>query len=266
MIVIKYGGHAMDDENGLFARAVAEVINSGEQCVIVHGGGPQINLALESAGIQSEFRGGFRSTSPQAFAIIQSVLSGDVLRALVGQLREVGINAVGLTGRDGGLIVAEKLTELLDGTQVDLGQVGVVVRVDSTILHTLLDDGFVPIITPIAVSGNLVDELSTIGLNVNADLAAAAIAGEMKADSLLFLTDVAGIYRNWPDASSIISSITATELFNMRSEFDGGMAPKVQACLSAISSGAKSVRVIDGTNAESFGLALRGIGGTLVIA
>ena len=265
MIVIKFGGHAMDDANGLFSRAVAEVINSGEQCVIVHGGGPQISHALQAAGIESEFVGGFRSTSSQAFAVIQAVLSGEVLRTLVGQLRLVGINAVGLTGRDGGLLIAEKLTELLDGTAVDLGLVGEVVRVDSTILRTLLDAGVLPVVAPIAVQGDISDEYSQIGLNVNADLAAAAIAGELGADTLLFLTDVAGIYRNWPDTSSLISTITATELFNMRADFGGGMAPKVQACLAAISSGAKSVRVIDGTNPEGFSLALRGIGGTLVV-
>jgi acetylglutamate kinase len=266
MIVIKFGGHAMTDEGGLFARAVDTVINMGEQCVIVHGGGPQINVALEKAGIKSEFRGGFRITSPEAFSIIQSVLSGDVLRSLVAQLRSVGVNAIGVTGRDGGLLIAEKLTQLVDGTPADLGQVGTVVRVDATILRTLLDAGFVPVVAPIAVLGDEVNEFSEVGLNVNADLAAAAIAGEMQAATLLFLTDVAGIYRNWPDQSSLISSITANELFNMRGEFAGGMAPKVQACLLAITKGARSVRVIDGTDPESFALALRGIGGTLVMA
>lgn len=264
MIVIKFGGHAMTDEGGLFAEAVRAVIDMGEQCVIVHGGGPQISAALKRAGVESDFIGGFRVTSPEAFEIIQSTLSGDVLRSLVGQLRDSGINAVGVTGRDGGLLIAERLTHLSDGILAQLGQVGSVVRVDSTILQTLLDAGFVPVVAPIAVLGNEDEEFSRSGLNVNADLAAAAIAGELNADVVLFLTDVRGIYRRWPDESTLISSISAPELSLIRDEFDGGMAPKVQACLLAIEKGAESVRVIDGTDPESFGLALRGIGGTLV--
>jgi acetylglutamate kinase len=264
MIVIKFGGHAMVDEGGLFAQAVSAVLDMGEQCVIVHGGGPQINEALAIAGIESEFVAGLRVTSPEAFDVIQSALSGNVLRKLVGQLRASGINAVGITGRDGGLLVAQVLMRLSDGTPTQLGQVGSVVRVDSTILRTLLDAGFVPIVSPIAVLGDESEEESMTGLNVNADMAAAAIAGELRADVALFLTDVEGIYRNWPDPTSLISSISFAELSLIRVEFDGGMAPKVQACLIAIESGAQSVRVIDGTNPESFGLALRGIGGTLV--
>ncbi|MCX6430786.1 MAG: acetylglutamate kinase [Actinobacteria bacterium] len=264
MIVIKFGGHAMTDEGGLFSRAVSAVIDMGEQCVIVHGGGPQISAALDRAGLESEFIGGLRVTTPQSFEIIQSTLSGEVLRTLVGQLRDSGINAVGLTGRDGGLLVAEKLTSLADGMPAQLGQVGSVIRVDATVLRTLLEAGFVPVVAPIAVLGDESDENSKIGLNVNADLAAASIAGELRADVLLFLTDVPGIYRNWPDTSSMISSIHVSELRAIQNDFDGGMAPKVQACLLAIEKGAESVRVIDGTDPESFGLALRGIGGTLV--
>lgn len=266
MIVIKFGGHAMTDTEGLFARAVQSALDMGEQCIIVHGGGPQIDSALKTAQVESTFLGGFRVTSPAAFNVVQSVLSGEVLRNLVAQLRGVGINAVGLTGRDGGLLIAKRLTQLVDGTSADLGQVGEVIRVDTAILDTLIGAGFLPVVSPIAVEGDEVNEFSSTGLNVNADLAAAAIAGAMNAQTLIFMTDVSGIYRNWPDPTSLITSITATELRALKDTFSEGMAPKVLACLNAISAGASAVRVIDGKDPLAFALALRGLGGTLVSA
>jgi acetylglutamate kinase len=266
MIVIKFGGHAMDDTRELFARAVQSALDMGEQCIIVHGGGPQIDAALNAANLESTFVGGFRVSSPAIFEVVQRVLSGEVLRTLVAQLRQVGINAAGLTGRDGGLLIAKRLLQLVDGTPVELGQVGEVIRVDSSILVTLLKAGFLPVVSPIASEGDDVDEFSTVGLNVNADLAAAAIAGAMQADALIFMTDVPGIYRNWPDETSLISTISATELEAIKGDFSAGMAPKVLACLNAIRSGTVSVRVIDGKDPEAFALALRGHGGTLVSA
>ncbi|CAB4329205.1 unannotated protein [freshwater metagenome] len=264
MIVVKYGGHAMSDENGLFARAIQSAIALGEECVIVHGGGPQINEALALAGIESSFIGGFRITSPEAFAVIQKVLSGDVLTGVVAQLREAGINAVGVSGRDGGLLVAKKLRSLVDGTQADLGLVGEVVRVDVALLQTLLAGGFVPVVAPISIEGDDAGENSKVGLNVNADLAAGAIAGALHASSLIVMTDVAGIYRDWPDTESFISSISVSELRAIKNDFSEGMAPKVLACLNAIDAGTQSVRIIDGNDPESFANALRGIGGTVV--
>ncbi len=264
MIVIKFGGHAMTDVEGLFAQAVQSALDLGQECVIVHGGGPQINDALSDAGIETEFIGGFRVTSEEAFAVVQSVLSGSVLRNVVAQLRSAGINAVGITGRDGGLLIAQKLTELVDGTPVDLGYVGEIVRVDTSLLTSLLASGFLPVISPVAVAGDESDEDSKVGLNVNADLAAGAIAGALGADSLIFMTDVPGIYRNWPDTSSLIASITFSELFLIKDEFSEGMAPKVLAALNAISSGAQQVRIIDGKDPQAFALAIRGLGGTVV--
>lgn len=265
MIVIKFGGHAMTDTEGLFAKAVQGALDLGEDCVIVHGGGPQIDAALKAENINPEFKGGFRITSPDVFAVVQRVLSGDVLRNVVAQLRSAGLNAVGLTGRDGGLLIARKLKQLVNGTEVDLGQVGEVLRVDTAILASLIDSGFLPVVSPIATQGDETHEDSMQGLNVNADLAAAAIAGAMGASSLIFMTDVPGIYKNWPDISSLISTIRADELEAIKDQFTEGMAPKVSACLIAIRSGALSVRVIDGTDPESFALALRGVGGTLVL-
>ena len=265
MIVIKFGGHAMIDTQGLFAKAVQATLDLGEECIIVHGGGPQIDAALKLAKIEPEFKGGFRVTTTEIYQVVQRVLSGQVLREVVAQLRHAGINAVGLTGRDGGMLIARKLTELVNGDSADLGQVGEIVHVDAAVLKSLIDSGFLPVVSPIASEGDLTHENSREGLNVNADLAAAAIAGAMQASTLIFMTDVAGIYKNWPDTSSLISIIHADELEAMKHEFTEGMAPKVSACLKAINSGARSVRVIDGTNSESFALALRGIGGTLVL-
>lgn len=265
MIVIKFGGHAMTDSEGLFAKAVQGALDLGEECVIVHGGGPQINAALKAESIEPEFKGGFRVTTAQVYEVVQKVLSGQVLRKVVGQLREAGINAVGLTGRDGGLLIAKKQTELVNGESADLGQVGEVIRVDTAVLEGLIDSGFLPVVAPLASEGDETHEDSSEGLNVNADLAAAAIAGAMRASTLIFMTDVPGIYKKWPDPSTLISIIHADELDAMKHEFAEGMAPKVSACLKAIASGAQSVRVIDGTNPESFALALRGIGGTLVL-
>jgi acetylglutamate kinase len=266
MIVIKFGGHAMTDSEGLFARAVQSALDMGEQCIIVHGGGPQIDDALKVANLGSTYIGGFRVTTTETFEVVQRVLSGEVLRTLVGQLRKVGINAAGLTGRDGGLLIAKRMLQLVDGTSADLGQVGEVVRVNSAILVALLTAGFLPVVSPIATEGDDVEEFPTAGLNVNADLAAAAIAGAMNADMLIFMTDVAGIYRNWPDETSLISIISAAELDALKGEFSEGMAPKVLACLNAINSGAGAVRVIDGKDPQAFARALRGYGGTLVSA
>lgn len=265
MIVIKFGGHAMTDTQGLFAKAVQGALDLGEDCVIVHGGGPQIDAALATANIEPEFKGGFRVTTAEVYEVVQGVLSGKVLRDVVAHLRHSGINAVGLTGRDGGMLIAKKQTHLVSGEEADLGQVGEIVRVDTAVLDSLIESGFLPVVSPLATQGDETHENSSEGFNVNADLAAAAIAGAMEASTLIFMTDVPGIYKNWPDTSSLISTIHADELDSIKHEFTEGMAPKVSACLKAISSGAQSVRVIDGTDPESFALALRGIGGTLVL-
>ena len=264
MIVIKFGGHAMTDEEGLFAKAVQGALDMGEDCIIVHGGGPQIDTALKEANIAPNFLGGFRVTTPEVFEIVQRVLTGGVLRNVVAQLRNAGINAVGLSGRDGGLLIAKKMEKLVDGSPAELGQVGEVVRVDTSILDALISSGFLPVVSSVAVEGDESYENSRVGLNVNADLVAGAIAGAVKASTLIFMTDVAGIYRNWPDTSSLITSISSAELRSIKGGFAEGMAPKVLACLNAIEVGAQSVRIIDGKDPKAFALALRGIGGTVV--
>lgn len=263
MIVIKFGGHAMTDSAGSFAEVIKRAI-SKEPCVIVHGGGPQIDAALKKDKLESTFLGGFRVTTPEVFAVVQQVLSGTVLREVVGHLRAHEVPAVGITGRDGATLQATLLKTLVDGSSADLGRVGEVARVDATLLRTLLDSGFTPVVSPIAVEidGDL--EISQNGLNVNADIAAAAIAGALDASALIFMTDVPGIYRNWPDLTSLINEISAKELDGIKEGFDGGMAPKVKASLDAIDKGAKVVRIIDGRDPSALEDAINGFGGTKV--
>jgi acetylglutamate kinase len=186
------------------------------------------------------------------------------LREVVGHLRAHDVNAVGISGRDGGTLQAVQLRTLLDGTEADLGRVGEVTKVDTQLLQSLLDCDFTPVVSPIAVEFDGQVEIAQHGLNVNADLAAAAIAGAMDASSLIFMTDVPGIYRYWPDRGSLINEISAKELRQIQGEFDGGMAPKVKACLDAIEKGAKVVRIVDGRDPKALDDALHGVGGTKV--
>ena len=261
MIVIKFGGHAMTDEHGAFAKAISEAIASGVTPVIVHGGGPQIGEALKAAGIESKFIGGFRVTTPETFAVVEQVLASEVGPGVAESLVAQGVHAIALSGRKSGTLIAERQTKLVDGTPADLGLVGTISSVDTSAVNQLVEAGKVPVISPIATS---VD--GQIGFNVNADIAAAALAGALDARWLIIMTDVEGIYRNWPDKGSLISSITASELESLKASFAEGMAPKVQACLDAIAAGAKAVRIIDGRNPSALKSALLGEGGTLVVA
>ncbi|MEY4290396.1 MAG: hypothetical protein RL130_338 [Actinomycetota bacterium] len=261
MIVIKFGGHAMSDEHGEFAKAISDAIASGASPVVVHGGGPQISAALENAGIESHFVGGFRVTDEATFAVVERVLADEVGPEVAASLQAHGVDAITMSGRTSGVLVAERQSTLVDGTVADLGLVGEIVQVKPEAIVSAVSAGKVPVISPIAS-----DEIGSIGFNVNADLAAAAIAGALDADWLIIMTDVEGIYRNWPDKSSMIPSISAAELSAMKATFAQGMAPKVQACLDAIAAGAKAVRIIDGTNPSALKNALLGEGGTLVMA
>jgi len=259
VIVVKFGGHAMQDENGAFAKAIASAQHDGVALVIVHGGGPQIDAALKEEQITSDFIGGFRVTTPEIFEVVERVLANEVGPAVAKALQKAGVNAVALSGRTSESLIAEPLRQLVDGTPADLGLVGVITAVNPQAIKNALKGGQVPVISPIAI-----DESFKGGLNVNADLAAAAIAGALDAQCLIIMTDVAGIYRSWPDTASLISQITATELNAIKGTFAQGMAPKVQACLDAIKGGASAVRIIDGTDPSAFADALGNHGGTLV--
>jgi acetylglutamate kinase len=261
MIVIKFGGHAMTDEHGAFAQAISDAISTGVSPIIVHGGGPQIGEALKVAGIETSFVGGFRVTTPETFDVVERVLTKEVGPSVARSLNDHGVSAIAISGRTSGTFVAKALTTLVDGTPADLGLVGVISSVIPDAVNELVAAGMVPVISPIANSEN-----GAHGFNVNADLAAAAIAGALDAQWLIIMTDVEGIYKNWPDKDSLIELISAQELESLKASFAEGMAPKVQACLEAIAAGAKAVRIIDGTNPSALKDALLGAGGTLVVA
>lgn len=258
-LVVKFGGHAITDDAGLFAAAIRQGLDKGLKVVVVHGGGPQINAEISARGITPEFMGGFRVTDQATLEAVEHVLTNQVGPQIADSLRAHSIPACAISGRD--VLVATKLTHLVDGTPVDLGFVGAVTEVKSEKIIQALDGAQVPVISPVA------SDLNRDGaLNVNADLAAAAIAGALDAQSLIVMTDVAGIYRNWPDVNSLIESISRDELFSIKDSFTEGMAPKVAACLEAIDNGARAVRIIDGRDPQAFSQALENSGGTLVRA
>jgi acetylglutamate kinase len=261
MIVVKFGGHAMKDENGNFAKAISAALATGERVVVVHGGGPQIDAALKSKQITSNWIGGFRVTTQEIFDVVEEVLVNQVGQEVAATLSKSGISAKAISARALPTLIAKRRTTLIDGTPAELGFVGEVQSVNPDQLLALIEDGFVPVVAPVSS-----DEDLKSGLNVNADFAAASIAAALGASQLIVMTDVPGIYRNWPDKASLIESITAHDLEAIKSTFAEGMAPKVQAALDALSYGARAVRIIDGTDPDSFALALAGTGGTLVVA
>ena len=261
MIVVKFGGHAMKDENGNFAKAISAALATGEKVVVVHGGGPQIDAALKAKNIESQWIGGFRVTTQKIFDVVEDVLVNQVGYQVAATLSKSGIKAQAISARALPTVIAQRRASLIDGTPADLGYVGEVQSVNPAQLLQLLEEGIVPVVAPVSSDVDL-----KTGLNVNADFAAAAIAASLEASALIVMTDVAGIYRNWPDKSSLIESICAEELESIKATFAEGMAPKVQAALDALSFGAKAVRIIDGTDPDSFASALAGKGGTLVVA
>ncbi|MFJ5955834.1 acetylglutamate kinase [Paenarthrobacter sp. NPDC092416] len=250
-MVIKYGGNAMvnDDLRRAFAEDIVFLHHVGIHPVVVHGGGPQINSMLGRLGIESEFKGGLRVTTPEAMDVVRMVLTGQVGRELVGLINSHGPYAVGMSGEDGGLLRAVRTGTVVDGEEVDLGLVGEVVGVDPAGITDILDAGRIPVISTVAPE--ILDDgngFQTTGqvLNVNADTAAAAVASALGASKLVILTDVEGLYANWPDKSSLISSLTATELRAMLPKLESGMIPKMAACLKAIDEGVERAHIVDG--------------------
>ena len=242
IIVVKYGGNAMVSEElrQAFAEDIVFLRYAGVRVVVVHGGGPQISDMLGRLGIDSEFRGGLRVTTPEAMDVVGMVLVGKVGRELVGLLNAHGPFAVGMSGEDAGLFTAERRTALVDGEQVDIGLVGDVVGVRPEAVIDLIDAGRIPVVSTIAP-----DEDGQAH-NVNADTAAAALASALGAEKLVVLTDVAGLYRNWPDSDEIITQIDTAELARLLPSLASGMVPKMEACLRAVESGVSRATVIDG--------------------
>lgn len=242
IIVIKYGGNAMVDEDlkRAFAQDIVFLRRCGVRPVVVHGGGPQISRMLKRLDISSEFRGGLRVTTPEAMEVVRMVLVGQVGRELVNLINHYGPYAVGLSGEDGGLFTATRRGVVIDGEEQDIGLVGDVERVRPEAVLDLIDNGRIPVVATVAP-----DEHGVVH-NVNADTAAAALASALGASRLVVLTDVAGLYADWPNSEDVITRITGSELAQLLPSLESGMRPKMEACLSAVCSGVPRATVIDG--------------------
>ncbi len=267
IIVVKFGGNAMVSESltRSFAEDIVYLRYAGLKPVVVHGGGPQISEMLERLNIESEFRGGYRVTTPEAMDVVRMVLTGKINPELVGQINEHGPLATGLSGEDAGLFEGQKRTALVDGEAVDLGHVGDVVAVNPSTVHAQLEAGLIPVVSSIAPDKDQPGN----SLNVNADAAASALAVALGAAKLVILTDVAGLYSDWPDTSSLVSVIEAPELRAMLPSLESGMIPKMTACLDAVDGGVEKAAIIDGRVPHSILLEVftqRGIGTEVVPA
>ena len=241
-VVVKFGGNAMVDDALIhaFAQDVVYLRLSGLRPVVVHGGGPQITSELSARGITSEFKGGYRVTTSEVMTVVREVLIDQVQQQLVDAINEHADLAVGISGDEQRTLVAERREAMIDGHPVDIGFVGDVIKVNPELLKSHLESGRIPV-------------MSTVGLgedghhyNVNADTAASAIAVELEAEKLVILTDVAGLYRNWPDTSSLISEINVDELESMLPTLESGMVPKMEACARAVRGGIPRATVVDG--------------------
>ncbi|GAA2831472.1 acetylglutamate kinase [Crossiella cryophila] len=247
LVVIKYGGNAMIDEElkKAFAEDMVFLRLCGLRPVVVHGGGPQISAMLNRLGIEGEFRGGLRVTSPETMDVVRMVLTGQVSRELVGLINAHGPYAVGISGEDAQLFTAERRGTVIDGEHVDLGLVGDVVSVNPDAVLDIVAAGRIPVVSTVAPDADGVTH------NVNADTAAAALAVALEAAKLVVLTDVEGLYARWPDRSSLIAQIGANQLEGMLPELASGMVPKMEACLRAVRGGVPAAHVIDGRLAHS---------------
>lgn len=247
IVVIKFGGNAMIDDKleRAFAEDIVFLRYAGLKPVVVHGGGPQISQMLQRLEIPSEFRGGMRVTTPEAMDVVRMVLVGQVGRKLVGQVNSFGPFAVGLSGEDAGLFTAERQGAIVDGESVDLGLVGDVVSVRPEAVRDLIDAGRIPVVSSVAPDAD--GQVH----NVNADTAAGALAVALGARKLVVLTDVEGLYRNYPHDNEVISVLRVDELAELLPGLAEGMVPKMSACLRAVSGGVRAAHVIDGRVAHS---------------
>jgi acetylglutamate kinase len=241
-VVIKYGGHAMTDDTlrAGFAQDLVFLRYAGLRPVVVHGGGPQITAMLDRLGIESTFTAGLRVTTPETIDVVRMVLTGKVNKDIVGQVNAFGPVAVGLSGEDAGLFTAVRKPALVDGEPADIGLVGEITATDPGVVAALLADGRIPVVSSVArgTAGEV--------YNVNADTAAAALAVALKAAKLVVLTDVPGLYRDWPAAGDVISHLTAAELEALLPGLASGMIPKMAACLAAVRGGVPQAHVLDG--------------------
>ena len=237
IIVIKYGGNAMIDEHlkQLVMEDVVMLNSLGMKVVLVHGGGPEISSMLKKVGKESKFVGGLRVTDEETIDIVTQVLAGKVNKNLVKQLNMAGGNAIGISGLDSGLLIAKKLNK-------DLGFVGNIVDINPDVILDLLDMGYIPVVSTIGY-----DEDGNV-YNINADTAAARIAGALNAEKFIAMTDIKGVLRDKNDDSTLMKYINVSEIKSLASSgiIDGGMIPKVECCVEAIRRGVKYVVIIDG--------------------
>lgn len=249
--VVKFGGNAMVSEEltRAFAEDMVFLRHAGLKPVVVHGGGPQISARLAELGIESEFRGGYRVTTPEAMAVVRDVLTQDVNGHLVDLINEHGDFAAGFSGEAVAtatpgtpLFTGARRGAVVDGETVDLGLVGDVVSVAPQVVLDAIDAGLIPVVSSIAPDGDQPGQV----LNVNADSAASALAVALNADKFLILTDVAGLYSDWPDRNSLVSVITSAELRDLLPTLESGMIPKMTACLEAVDGGVRNAAIIDG--------------------
>jgi acetylglutamate kinase len=241
-VVVKFGGNAMvDDElKRAFAEDMVYLNQVGVHPVVVHGGGPQISAALAEKGIPSEFRGGLRVTTSEAITVVRDVLAGEVGPELAALINEHGPLAQAVSGETDGLFTGTRRGTVVDGHEVDLGFVGDVTTVDPAVVTAIIQAGQIPVVSSIApdAEGQV--------LNVNADSAAASLAIALGAEKLVILTDVAGLYRDWPRRESVVSSIDVAELRLLLPSLESGMIPKMAACLEAVEGGVPTAAIIDG--------------------
>nr|WP_162526098.1 MULTISPECIES: acetylglutamate kinase [unclassified Mycobacteroides] len=242
VVVIKYGGNAMTDDTlkSAFAEDMVFLRNCGIHPVVVHGGGPQITSMLKKLGVSGEFKGGFRVTTPEVLDIARMVLFGQVGRELVGLINSHGPYAVGITGEDAQLFTAVRRTATVDGVETDIGLVGDVDEVNPAAILDLIDAGRIPVVSTLAPDADGVVH------NLNADTAAGALAEALGAERLLMLTDIEGLYTDWPDRESLVTEIGADDLRVLLPSLESGMIPKIEACLRAVDGGVPSSHIIDG--------------------
>ena len=250
MKVIKLGGNALASANGMgWLESIVSAYSHDHEIVLVHGGGPQIDEEFRIHQLPKNVVAGYRVTDSKSFDVVEMVLAGKVQQSLVRSMRSLSLPAVGITGNDGGLFEARRKSAP-DGT--DLGQVGEVVRVDVRVITSLLDAGFLPVVSPVS------SDRAGSGFNVNADLAAGALAGALNADDAIFMTDVPGIYRKYPDPASLIMATNLHEMKTLLPSLSEGMVPKAEAVILALESGAKRAHVIDGRDGRALDALLAG--------
>ena len=240
-VVIKCGGATLADPElrAAFAQDLVFLRYAGLRPVVVHGGGPQVTAQLNRLGVESTFTAGLRVTTPETINVVRMVLSGQVNKDIVTQVNQHGPFAVGLSGEDANLFTATRKPAFVDGEPVDIGLVGEIVAVDTGVVTALLDNGRIPVVSSLATGDG-----STY--NVNADTAAAALACALGAAKLVVLTDVPGLYRDWPASAEVINHLTDIELEKLLPALASGMIPKMEACLTAVRGGVPRAHVLDG--------------------